>query len=170
MKCSNTEYNCSLWEWQALGVANPGSGDPWEWWTLGVVHPGNGGPWECGAPWEWWTLGVVHPASGGLWEWCTLGVVHPGSGAPWEWRTLGVSNPGSGGHWDWWTATEQTNCWNVASRAALYLSAFEGGNTVYKLGPSYLSLPSISTSRQFNQYRKHVIKSFKSTNTRLDLV
>ena len=50
MKCSDTIYNGSPWEWRTLGVADPGSGGPWEWWTLGVVDPGSGGPWE------WWTL------------------------------------------------------------------------------------------------------------------
>jgi len=40
-KCLNTEYNGGPWEWQTLGVANPGSGEPWEWRTLGVAsrHP-----------------------------------------------------------------------------------------------------------------------------------
>jgi len=55
MKCSDTEYNGSPWEWRTLGVADPGSGGPWEWRTLGVVDPGSGGPWE------WRTLEVADP-------------------------------------------------------------------------------------------------------------
>src|SRR6218665_2343999 len=34
MKCSDTEYNGSPWEWRTLGVADPGGGGPWEWRTL----------------------------------------------------------------------------------------------------------------------------------------
>jgi len=37
MKCSNTENNGSPWEWQTLGVVDPGSGGSWEWLTLGLV-------------------------------------------------------------------------------------------------------------------------------------
>src|SRR6218665_1583010 len=51
MKCSDTKYNGSPWEWRTLGVAvsgsgGPGSGRPWEWLILGVADPGSGGPWE----------------------------------------------------------------------------------------------------------------------------
>ena len=44
MKCSDTEYNDSPWEWRTLGVADPGSGGPCEWRTLAVVDPKSGGP------------------------------------------------------------------------------------------------------------------------------
>ena len=40
-KCSDSEYyGAPSWEWQPLGVADPGSGGPWEWRTLGVADPG----------------------------------------------------------------------------------------------------------------------------------
>jgi len=42
MKCSNTEYNGSPWEWRPLGMATPGNGGPWEWRTLGVAAPEGG--------------------------------------------------------------------------------------------------------------------------------
>ena len=53
MKCSDTVYNGSHWEWRTFGVADPGSSGPWEWRPLGVLDPGSGGPWE------WRTLGVA---------------------------------------------------------------------------------------------------------------
>src|SRR6218665_108930 len=71
MKCSDTVYNGSPWEWWTLGVADRGSGGPWEWLTLGVADPGSGGPWE------WWSLGVADPGSSKSWEWRTLGVADP---------------------------------------------------------------------------------------------
>jgi len=37
MKCSDTEYNGSPWEWRPLEVAAPGSGESWEWRNLGVA-------------------------------------------------------------------------------------------------------------------------------------
>ena len=43
MKCSDTVYNGSPWEWRNLGVA-----------AFGVAAPGNGGPGSSG-PWEWRT-------------------------------------------------------------------------------------------------------------------
>ena len=46
MKCSNTEYNGSPWEWRPLGMAAPGNGGL-GWLILGVAAIGNGGPWEC---------------------------------------------------------------------------------------------------------------------------
>ena len=44
MKCSDTKYNGSPWEWRTLGVAVPGSGGPWKWRPLGVADPGSGEP------------------------------------------------------------------------------------------------------------------------------
>jgi len=40
-KCLDAAYNGAPWEWQTLGVADPGSSGPWEWRTLGVAgrHP-----------------------------------------------------------------------------------------------------------------------------------
>ena len=43
MKCSDTEYNSSPWEWRPLGVADPGSGGPgsgefWEWRAVTVLR------------------------------------------------------------------------------------------------------------------------------------
>src|SRR6218665_3869801 len=39
MKCSDTEYNGSPWEWRTLGVADPGGGGPWEGRPLGEADP-----------------------------------------------------------------------------------------------------------------------------------
>src|SRR6218665_3876621 len=50
MKCSNTEYNGSPWEWRPLGMAAPWRGSPRGVLILGVAAPGNGGSENGGRP------------------------------------------------------------------------------------------------------------------------
>jgi len=70
MKCSDTEYNGSPWEWRPLGVAALGSGGPWEWrpvtvyfrlyanWIvrIGVL----GSSYDKFTCWAYWSIGKLN--------------------------------------------------------------------------------------------------------------